>query len=555
MRGRLACFLIVVALASVPARPSLGTGGLSPLSTELYPRWARFTPDNSGLADLRVLAVIEAADGSLWFVHPSAVSRFDARAWRTFPADVALPEDISTALNEPPALPWEIFGLDSVPIHRAIADSHSATWLAADVGAFRLDPDRWENGIPAFRGMALYQVRDVLRDSYGVLWFAGYDPISGEGSLSGLDPSGRWLFFNAEVEPLVSNQITALAEDAEGGLWAGSVRSGVSRYLGNAWRSWTAADSPLPDDRTLDLQPVDAGRVMLVVTRGGVAQYAIDADAWEVWRPTLDGAAVELDAALAAMDGSLWYGLSGGSYWLTNGDGSLIDIDAPVQDLTQRARDGSLWAVTGNALLRNMPLGDGWSGWSEAALPLPGASHIEADDSGMLWIGAGEGLLRFDPDAESWAIFTTENSGMAEDGAHLAHIDRDGLLVFATDRVYVSTYRPEPPARPRLTLAVDGRPPMPVMGDKPIVLPAGTGQLAFEINTAAWWPTDALAYHTRLEGPGVLVRDVSRAESMAAHRTRVTFSDVTPGEYSFCVYVSDPMLDASAETCARLVIR
>ncbi|MCZ7542826.1 MAG: hypothetical protein M5R40_04485 [Anaerolineae bacterium] len=210
----------------------------------LNPRWARFTPGNSGLADLRVLDVVEAADGSMWFVHPNAVSRFDARIWQTFPADVALPEDVSTPVDAFPAPPWDAFGLAPSPVARPVTDSRGAVWLATDAGAFRLDPDRWENGIPAYRGMALYEVRDVLRDSYGVLWFAAYDPVSTEGSLSGLDPSGRWLFFNAEVEGLVSNDITALAEDAAGGLWAGSVDRGVSRYLGDAWQSWTAADSP-----------------------------------------------------------------------------------------------------------------------------------------------------------------------------------------------------------------------------------------------------------------------------------------------------------------------
>jgi hypothetical protein len=547
MCNRLA-WLAVVLLLCATARAGRAQGGAAP-------RWARFGPENSGLANAQITNVIEALDGTMWFVQPEGISRFDGWAWQSFPMDISLPDDAGKEVTEPLSPPWEAFGLVPTRIHRAIEDSRGAVWLATDAGAFRRARDAWENGIPAYRGMANYQVRDVLRDSYGVLWFAGYDPISGEGSLTGLDPAGHWLFFNAEVEGLVSNQITALAEDAVGGLWAGSVASGVSRYLGNAWQSWTGADSSLSDDRVIGLQAIDDGRVMVVVTRGGVARYDIDADAWEVWFvPPDDG---EVSAAFVAADGTLWYGVESAEEHRLGGV-SLAGVEvpgiltlAPVNRIAQRGKDGGLWAVAGDSLLCKASVD---RGWAEVELLFSEARHVAVDPGGMLWINTSEDLVRYDPDTGAQVVFNSENSGLDGERAHLAHIEDDGLLVFGTDRVYVNSYRPDPPAQPMLTLYVDGVSPVPVLSSEAIRLPAGVGRVAFEISTAAWQPADALVYHTRLEGAGSFLRGLSSDEGVAAHRARMMYTDLGAGEYIFCVYVSDAILDTSEETCARFAV-
>ncbi len=413
------------------------------------PLWAHFTPDNSGLADLRVVDIIEAPDGAMWFIHPDALSRFDGQAWQTYPTGVAIPEDHSIPPGDLPDR------LPSPSIDCAAEDSRGALWLGTRVGVFRLAPTPWEHHIPAYRGMANYQVRDVLRDSYGIMWFAAYDPVSGEGSLSGLDPEGRWLFFNAEVEGLVSNQIVALAEDVDGGLWAGSVHSGVSRYLGNAWQSWTSADSRLPDDRIIDIRALDGGRVMAVVTAGGVARYDVDADTWELW----DDAPDSVTAA------------------------KIVDPD------------------------------------------------------GMLWRCEADGLVRYDPDGARSVTFDTATGGLVEGCARLMYIEDDGTLVFGTDRVYVSVYRPDPPAHPVIT--------------RDMLRPTDT--VTFNIATEAWWPSGALVYHTRLDD-----RAWRQHHAGGATRHRLSITPETEGleagAHVFCVYVSNPLLDASPETCARFII-
>ncbi|MBN1284229.1 MAG: hypothetical protein JXB47_02420 [Anaerolineae bacterium] len=414
------------------------------------PRWARFTPENSGLADLRTTDIVEAFDGSMWFVHPGAVSRFDGRTWRTFPADIHLPADSSETPDAAPEPPWAQFDLALLPIHRVVEDMRGALWFATDAGVFRLDPDRWENGIPAYRGMALYQVHDVLRDSYGVLWFAAYDPVSGEGSLSGLDPGGRWLFFNAEVEGLASNDVIALAEDQYGGLWAGTVNSGVSRYLGSEWQTWTAADGDgaLPDDRILDVQAAEGGRVVVVVTEGGAVRYDVDSGVW----------AAAGDAALAA----------------------------------------------------------------------------PRDPGGMVWASTAGGLVRTDPDDGRSVLFNTGNSGMAENSARYLTED-NGLLVFGTDRVYVTTYRPDPPARPMIARE----------------MPGTGGPVVFNVTTEAWWPAGALTYRLRLDGQAV--EGWHQIEDVQGVAVAFDPAGLEAGEHTFCARAGSPLLDMSPETCARFV--
>lgn len=415
------------------------------------PRWALFTPENSGLAEAPVLRIVEAFDGSMWFVHPGTVSRFDGRSWRVFPADIDLPADSSKTPEQMPAPPWEGFGFAPQPVNDAVESMRGAIWLATEIGVFRLDPDRWENGIPAYRGMALYQVRDVLRDSYGVLWFAAYDPVSGEGSLSGLDPSGRWLFFNAEVEGLASNDVVALAEDKYGGLWAGTVDSGVSRYLGNAWQTWTAAGGSLPDDHVLDLWPLEGGRVIVVDTPEGTMTYAVDTGTWSA----LEGAA-----------------------------------SAPSHD-----PGGTVWTIT------------------------PG------------------GLVRSDPITGRAVFFNPENSGMVEVPARYLTED-NGLLVFGTDRVYVVTYRPDPPDRPMITRE---------MFDT-------DDRITFNVTTEAWWPAANLTYYLRLDGQ--MLNEGQRMDDIEMQRVAVSFdpAELGAGEHTLCARVGNPLLDISPKTCARFSV-
>ena len=555
MRRLLLGLLLFVALGCAPA------GAAAAQEAGVLPeRWARFTPENSGLADARVLDIVEAADGSMWFVHPDAVSRFDAQHWQVFSSDVTLPDDVSAEVDDAPIPPWNAVH-DAAParVYRVVRDTRGALWFATDAGALRLAPDRWENGIPAFRGMALYQVRDVLRDSYGVLWFAGYDPVSGEGSLSGLDPSGRWLFFNAEVEPLVSNQVVALAEDAAGGLWAGSLRDGVSRYLGDTWQSWTAADSPLPDDRIIGLQPVADGRVMVVTTRGGVARYDIVADALSLWFPP----PVEVfRSALVGADGSLWYAgdwrggyvLGGVNAMGLHEPGLPITTPALVRSIAQRETDGSLWAATCDVLLHR-PAGAPWPAWVEVDLPHAEKDRLGFDPGGMLWLSTSDGLVRYDPDTGAWLLFTSQNSRLAEHQAHLAHIEDNGLLVFGSDRVYTSTYRPDAPRRPSILRVDEEDVPAPAQLAYVGSAAAGGSTLRFAVNTASWWPADALRYRARLLlGEETVMREFRPGEDAAAQQAQFVFSGLEAGKYTFCVSVSTPLLDNSAESCAQATV-
>jgi hypothetical protein len=536
--------LIALALAVL----SLSAAGAQ-ADLDLFARWARFTPENSGLADLRVTQIIEAYDGTMWFVHPGAVSRFDGRAWQTFPATVTLPEDAGSPVDDVSGVPWAAFGVVAVPSNGAVMDSRGAVWVATDAGVFRQAPDTWENGTPAYRGMANYAVQDVLRDSYGVLWIAAYDPVSAEGSFSGLDPIGQWLFFNAEAEPgLASHDVTALAEDRFGGLWAGTVESGVSRLFGGAWQTWDAAGGALPDDRVIDLFAIDGGAVVAVATRGGVARYDVGAAAWDAWFTPPEG--FELAATAYAEAGRVL--LCGVEYvageagpvraewrrYSVRWDGEVetdVPVYEPLRSIAWRVRDDKVFWVVGDEVVGNI------------ALALDDPQHVAVDSTGMVWAGTAGGPVRYDPDTFQAVRFNSQNSGLADESAHLLTED-NGLWVFGTDLVYVITYRPEPPARPMLTFSVSGEQAQPAPA-LPLMLPVSAETLTFYVDTSAWWPAPSLAYRVRLDGE----LTIFRADDPAAHRATVAVdvAALAAGDHTFCVAVSNPLLDLSPETCVQ----
>jgi len=164
-------------------------------------------------------------------------------------------------------------------VQSIIKDRHGVLWFGTNHGLCSYDGLGWKVLHLYYHGDSLSPLgaEKVLEDRGGALWctvpgggVVRYDGASyrqympGDGLASFLTPrSSRtargpcgWARPTREspattgpgggpsrtADGLVSDEVLAICQDASGALWFGTRNDGISRYDGNAWRTYTTAD-------------------------------------------------------------------------------------------------------------------------------------------------------------------------------------------------------------------------------------------------------------------------------------------------------------------------
>jgi transcriptional regulator with GAF, ATPase, and Fis domain/ligand-binding sensor domain-containing protein len=185
--------------------------------------------------------------------------------------------------------------------------------------------------------------------------------------------------------------VTALMFDADGFLWIGSYRDGLSRYDGERFVYFTTGDGLAHDHVQAMCQ--DLSGLLWFATEGGVSCH--DGTSF-ISYTTADGLPDDdVRAVLQDKVGSIWLGTRSG---LVRHDGSRFDcfglseglVDLQVNALVED-RDGDLWIGTQRGLsrwdgrvLHGYGRGDG--------LSVDGIDALAMDADGRLWIGGREGV-------------------------------------------------------------------------------------------------------------------------------------------------------------------
>ncbi len=243
---------------------------------------------------------------------------------------------------------------------------------------------------------------------------------------------------------LTDAAVTALATDAEGGVWVGTAR-GLSRLHEGAWTC-----------------PPEAGAAGVGPQRDAVA-------------------ALETDQR-----GRLWTGTSKGLWALEDGSWRRYGVDDGLAADTVTAlladRTGRLWVGTERGLSRLQ--GDSWvSLGSRQGLVSDRVLTLFEDAGGRVWIGTQEGVSYFDHDL--WGGFGEQDGLPSSRIESIAEVD--GTLWFAAeDRL--SVHRPDrSPPRTRITNAPIG----------PLAAPSYVFELAGgDLET----PPRRLRYSWRIDG-------------------------------------------------------
>ena len=124
---------------------------------------------------------------------------------------------------------------------------------------------------------ALYVV-GVAQDKQGQVWAATEDA-----GVWRCDAAGHWTQFT-HLDALGEDEATAVACDAQGRVWVGHCRRGVSVFNGRAWKNYDQLTGPLGGHVfALAVCPTD-GDIWMATDRG-LARYGQAQDTVDVFHP------------------------------------------------------------------------------------------------------------------------------------------------------------------------------------------------------------------------------------------------------------------------------
>ena len=419
-----------------------GTGGAG-VSRYDGQQFTTFTTED-GLADNRITAIVEDAEGKVWFGTTKGITCFDGHQLTTYTA-----ED----------------GLAGNGVWCTAVDQHEGLWFGTwDGGISRFFEDEFVN-FTTEQGLPHNRVMSVLTDQRGRLWL---------GTPEGLCRYDGKMFTTFTTEDgLTKNWVTGIAEDIEGNLWLTHANDGVSHYEGKRFKTFTTHDGLVHNSVWSILG--DSQGFVWFGTGGGLGRYnAAQIDVFTAG----DGLANNwINSIYEDRTGDLWFGTQAGiarydgNQFVTYGveDGLAGElIGAIIED-----RRGNLWVATGRQdwssvggvsrfdgatfttfSSENAPAGDFvcciiedregnlWFGSDDAGvtrydgevftrlsteqgLPSEDVNALLEDRAGNLWIGTSAGLARFD--GQQFTVFTAED-GLASDGVSGLMQDRGGNL-------------------------------------------------------------------------------------------------------------------------------
>jgi signal transduction histidine kinase/ligand-binding sensor domain-containing protein len=260
---------------------------------------------------------------------------------------------------------------------------------------------------------------------------------------------GLWVAFNAQgLVYSLAGQITnfgigqgsnawSVLVDRQQQVWAGTRDEGLFRLMDGRFQEVPAAG-------TIGRQifALFQGRDGLLWVGGENGLGVYDGQNWKFFSAR-DGLPPNGVRALADdPQGNLWIGTEGGGLFLLR-DGKISPVRAPFKDVSclWMDRDGVLWAGTFGHGLAWLAQGQ-WTGCSAAeGLASDDIGSLIEDDSGNLWIGSYEGLMRVgkksladfagnhDRKISCRTFLTRECSAGAQPAALRTH---DGRLLFPT---------------------------------------------------------------------------------------------------------------------------
>ena len=289
---------------------------------------------------------------------------------------------------------FPIMGTENIPLSTTIVDktdpaptvistslpARSPTLTFTPISTITPSPQLSPTNIPpvVHAGWISYTnanyIRAILIDRDGDLWTGG----SG-GVVHWNTKTGDYVKYTTEYG-LASNFVTSIAQSSDGSLWFGTYGSGISRFDGHAWRTYTKQDGLI--DNTVWCVLVARDDKLWIGTGNGVSSY--DGKTWSSYNLETTGDPVgTVEALTETPDGTLWFGNHrSGLRSLVGGQWHIID-NMPENSVTSLAvaPDGSLWVGAIESVMH-------WNGQKWDSFPVTNqVSSIAVTHNGSVWIG------------------------------------------------------------------------------------------------------------------------------------------------------------------------
>jgi signal transduction histidine kinase/ligand-binding sensor domain-containing protein len=353
--------------------------------------------DGDGKPFGAVYAIVQDRHGYLWIGTDAGLFRFDGSRFTSSDDvnDRPLPKSAVTALHP---------GRDG-----------SILVGFADDSALRRIRDGRVEILP--RTNAPASVSDLIEDSTGGIWAVGdgvlyrFDgtawqkvPLNAEGrdarvrqvSLrrDGRILAGTWLGtferdeHTGRFERIAAHVSWGVTEDARGTLWTTDIADGFRRIDEPRSGRHSGAGYRVMFDRRGDLWVATYGAGLWRVTGAGTSDRA-------VYRAGLrTGLSSDLiQIVVEDRDGNIWVGTSGGLHRLTQRKLTPIE-DLGYAIAVEPAASAGMWAGTTTGIVHFDRDGERW-GPAVIVSPRPDVRSLYDDRRGTLWVGAIEGLFRF----------------------------------------------------------------------------------------------------------------------------------------------------------------
>ena len=280
---------------------------------------------------------------------------------------------------------------------------------------YRLDYFTTDNGLPQNSVFAIAQTRD------GYLWLATSD------GLARYDGARFTVFNRGNTPGILSNRFGSLYEAPDGALWASTEDSGIVRYQGGVFTSYTTAQG-LPDNGVFRIYGDHDGNILAKTNKGIF-----------FWRdghfaPFSDNLPAEQRRAYLAPSGTLWLVEKGRLRQIKDGQESVYPFNPCPSDWLAvpllEDSQGRLWLTTDCNL----------TSFAEGRFTTPapllnsllpigsGVQNAYEDRQGGLWFGSNLGLFYRNPQDGSFSLPVPELTGVAA-----VCKDREGTLWVGTN--------------------------------------------------------------------------------------------------------------------------
>jgi ligand-binding sensor domain-containing protein len=338
-------------------------------------------------------SAIVSLDSELWFAGygGGGIARYKDSSWTVY-------SNLSTTL------------LTSNQVGCMTVDTKDKVWFSAMRGGGHLstfDGSTWQNFDTLMHGIDPFS---LCADSSGNIWIG----TNGSGLIKFDGAHAQQFNLNSLLN--FSNVVASIAFDKKRGvLWIGTqeqgnggLPSGLVKFDGTNWTTYTPQTSPLPYLEVTSLR-VDTSGLLWIGTFG---------------------------EGLATLD-------SNNNWTLITQSNSSLPSNNIIPNGITSAPNGDVWVLTDKSPAKWN--GKSWTTYPEA--PLTGVfSGCAIDTQGQVWFSSygGGGACKFD--GNTWTTYTPENSLIGSEWVQAVVADRRGNIWLGTDGEGVAEYVPSSPA-------------------------------------------------------------------------------------------------------------